>query len=57
MAKCPRCKSNYEGFPALSRLDNKTSICSPCGTEEAMQDFNGVPLMNFLEDDVEGWTP
>jgi hypothetical protein len=27
--------------PALSRLDNKTSICSPCGGEEAMEDALG----------------
>jgi hypothetical protein len=25
-------------------VDNKTSICSPCGTEEAIQDFSGEPL-------------
>lgn len=30
--------------PALSRFDNATYICSPCGTEEAMQDFMRVPL-------------
>jgi len=43
---CPRCG---EGIPnnlqrgmypgALSRTDNKTEICSPCGTDEAMEDF------------------
>jgi len=48
LSMCPRCKETYSGFPALSRLDNKTSICSPCGTDEAMQDFAGVPLTNFL---------
>jgi hypothetical protein len=48
LKQCPRCYMNYTGFPALSRLDNKTSICSPCGTDEAMQDFAGVPLTNFL---------
>lgn len=26
-------------YPALSRRDNKTDICSKCGTEEAMFDF------------------
>ena len=30
-------------FPALSRADNKTYICSPCGTDEAMRDFSGEP--------------
>lgn len=42
--KCPRCGKSYTGFPALSRVDNKTDICSPCGTEEAMQDYAGEPL-------------
>ena len=43
---CPRCfgavPSNenpgaYIG--ALSRTDNKTEICSRCGTDEAMEDY------------------
>jgi len=43
---CPRClgyvpnnawPGQYPG--ALSRTDNKTEICSSCGTEEAMLDF------------------
>jgi len=45
---CPRCKQIYTGFPALSRLDNTSRICSPCGMDEAMQDFAGQPLTNFL---------
>jgi ribosomal protein L37E len=49
---CPRCGVNrytpYDAgvdmtdeapYPALSRLDNKTYICSPCGTGEALRDF------------------
>lgn len=36
---CPRCKKDYEEYPALSRVDNKTNICSKCGTAEAMWDF------------------
>ena len=56
---CPRC--GVEEFtpygekrgpddpmpPALSRVDNKTHICSACGTDEAMRDFTGqgpIPL-------------
>jgi hypothetical protein len=42
--KCPRCKKDYSGFPALSRVDNKTSICSHCGTEEGLDDYYGHPL-------------
>lgn len=43
---CPRCQGyipNNEwpgAYPgALSRLDNKTEICSACGTDEAMEDY------------------
>ena len=48
---CPMCKTNFytpygvkweEGMPpkpALSREDNATYICSPCGTDEALADF------------------
>ena len=46
MPKCPRCghgipndaqEGEYPG--ALSRRDNKTYICSECGTLEALEDF------------------
>ena len=45
---CPRCKVDwfnkdagltYPTYPALSRRDNKTLICSGCGVEEAMNDW------------------
>ena len=36
---CPRCEREVEGYPALSRKDNKTEICTNCGQEEAMNDF------------------
>ena len=36
---CPRCLGNIEGYPAISRTDNKTDICTPCGQTEAMEDF------------------
>jgi hypothetical protein len=49
---CPRClggipndaqRGAYIG--ALSRTDNKTYICSSCGTDEAMENFTvGAPL-------------
>jgi len=38
MKNCPRCKEPIEGFPALSRRDNLTDICSDCGTAEAFED-------------------
>lgn len=33
---CPCCGQPYSGHPALSRKDNKTPICSDCGTREAL---------------------
>ena len=40
---CPRCRENVldkvEVRNSLSRRDNETYICSPCGTAEAMEDF------------------
>lgn len=34
---CPRCRKAYHGYPAISRLDNETPICSDCGTREALE--------------------
>ena len=36
---CPRCHNEYDGYPAISRFDNKTEICSACGTIEALHQF------------------
>ncbi len=36
---CPRCKNPMTKYPATSRRDNQTKICSRCGTDEAMFDF------------------
>ena len=44
--KCPRCLEVYTGYPALSRRDNRTDICSDCGTREALMDF--YPLKKLL---------
>ena len=33
---CPKCGYGYDGYPALSREDNKTEICPLCGVREAM---------------------
>lgn len=53
---CPRCEDNYYTPyevkrqvrdplpPALSRADNETYICSDCGTEEAMRNWQNLPL-------------
>ena len=37
--KCPRCGTYTSDFPAISRRDNKTEICSACGLDEALFDF------------------
>tara|TARA_R110000824_G_scaffold128260_1_gene289034 strand:- start:40 stop:444 length:405 start_codon:yes stop_codon:yes gene_type:complete len=37
---CPSCMKIYYGYPALSRKDNKTEICSDCGTAEALAEFS-----------------
>lgn len=36
---CPRCKEPIVKYPAISRVDNKTEICSKCGILEALQIF------------------
>lgn len=41
---CPRCGIAMQGYPATSRFDNKTEICSDCGTDEAMKNFTGETL-------------
>ncbi len=47
---CPRCGRHIGGEPALSRADNATRICSPCGTEEALDEWIGqAPIA------PEGW--
>ena len=33
---CPICHKAYSEYPALSRTDNETLICSECGMREAM---------------------
>jgi hypothetical protein len=41
-AYCIRCKKSYTEYPALSRRDNKTSICSACGCEEGINDWQTI---------------
>ena len=36
---CARCGRAIVGYPALSRKDNKTEICSNCGTLEALEEL------------------
>ena len=36
---CLSCDKEYNTPPSISRRDNKTYICSNCGTREALFDF------------------
>ena len=36
---CPRCDKPILGYSAMSRIDNKTEICSNCGNIEALEAF------------------
>ena len=44
--KCPRCMTNEMtdmlAGNALSRKDNETYVCSPCGEDESIMDFAGI---------------
>lgn len=43
MAQCPKCNKHYiKSTGALSRRDNKTMICSNCGTVEALEDWRKI---------------
>ena len=49
--KCPRCDEAMSKYPALSRRDNKTDICSACGQDEAMVDYaKSVGNHNFVRE-------
>lgn len=34
---CPLCGQAYTGYPAISRTDNETQICSDCGSRQALE--------------------
>ena len=39
MKICPICGEEYAEPPALSRIDNKTEICSSCGIRQAVENI------------------
>jgi len=47
--ECPRCNKQYTEYPALSRRDNQTDICSKCGQDEAMNDFMDLSSIPFAD--------
>ena len=38
---CPRCDTRFYERPVLCRHDNKSYICSDCGTREALESVPG----------------
>lgn len=58
---CPRCGKEVQEFPALSRWDSKTKVCSQCGMEEAWTEWtNGRTYRMFAksvhpEDGIQRW--
>lgn len=54
---CPRCSKKVAGYPATSRRDNHTFICSSCGTDEAMFDFAGgkIPHSQTMVSEERAW--
>jgi len=52
---CPKCNKPYSEPPALSRRDNKTYICSACGTREALEDaMNAGMVSKEYADEIVG---
>ena len=51
IGQCPKCKELFDAeFPALSRRDNETKICSQCGEAEAFADWtNFINKNNFIK--------
>ena len=47
---CPICGRAYSGYPAISRKDNETKICSDCGMLEALVDFDRHRHKNIAGD-------
>lgn len=60
---CPRCThyipndENPGAYPgAISRVDNKTEICSKCGSDEAVQSyFNYVYSISEILTPISEW--
>lgn len=42
--RCPLCGREYDGEPALSRVDNNTLICSDCGQRQALHELGISPI-------------
>lgn len=55
LKECPKCKGKYSKYPAISRADNKTEICSRCGIAEALVNclFPKIKLHPTKRSDIE----
>lgn len=49
---CPICKGDIGEYPAISRRDNKTEICSHCGMMEALEEFHKANKDDENETDI-----
>ena len=45
--KCTRCERYFIGEPAISRKDNKSPVCSKCGMQEVIDDFNHRDVIEY----------
>jgi len=54
---CPICGDPIGECPALSREDNKTHICSQCGTHQALSDYvkHQYKIRAHTWEDLECW--
>lgn len=42
ISECPTCNKKFKrDFGALSRVDNNVLLCSTCGTQEALGEYDG----------------
>lgn len=59
--KCPRCGAVITFYPAISRKDNKTEICSDCGVIEAIEEYINhknklEKIQTSINENYIGWT-
>ena len=44
---CPKCSGPMGGYPAISRKDNQTEICSTCGLKKRWRPITATALNNY----------
>lgn len=56
--QCPRCGEYTASWPAASRWDDETAICSDCGREEGIHEFlDGTYRQHsaLMDPEMSGW--